>query len=289
LSVVLAFMSSSDAGLHGLKLLHFRLRFLAWALLYDTEHRRGMWEGPALPAWQVAAVGLLATAGVLGAFAGRAADDRRRWHRALAVCVLLQVLIMAVSRLYVREHHFVTLVPLVAAAVVLAAVRLLRWRPAAWPAVAAAALLYGTIALPWDVCLRRGLIETGGTGSWSDASLRAARYLDGRPGPRVRALDWGFDTVIETATGARVRPRELFWAFYPPTRELMEPPLWQREIAEGGAFLTHAEPYLPPTSAGAATTARFEQALNRSNQAFSRLVFTDRRGRPNCVLVEVAR
>jgi hypothetical protein len=91
----------------------------------------------------------------------------------------------------------------------------------------------------------------------------------------VRALDWGFDTVIETATGGRVRPRELFWAFYPPTRGLMEPPVWQREIAEGGAFLTHAEPHLLPTSAGAATTARFEQACQQTQGRFHLFVASE--------------
>ena len=104
----------------------------------------------------------------------------------------------------------------------------------------------------------------------------------------MHALDWGFDTGMQVATGGRVRPRELFWWFYPPTRPFAAAPVWQREIADGGAFITHAEAYLPVTSAGAATTARFEQALARSGRSSSRIVFTDRRGRPNTVVVEVA-
>lgn len=286
---VLDFIGGSDTGSSGaMTLVPWRLHLLASALLYDSEHRRGIWDGPDLPTWQVAAVCLLAAAGVLAAFVGREANERRRWHRALSVCVLVQALVMVVSRLNVRQHHFVTLVPLVALAVALAAARLLQRWPAAWPGLAAAALLYAAIVLPWDVAMRRGLVETGGTGFWSDAPMRAARYLDGRPGPRVRALDWGFDTGVRVVTGGRVQPRELFWWFYAPTRAFAEEPVWQREIAAGGAFLTHAEAYLPVTSAGFAATARFEKALARSGRPYSRLVFTDRLGRPNTVLVDVA-
>lgn len=285
-SATLDFMSDSDAGLRGLPLLTARLRQLGPALLYDDEHRRFMWDGPALPAWQPVMIATFVGLAVLAAFAGRGERGVVRWHRAVAVCLLVQTAILLLTRLPVREHHLLTLVPLAALCVVLAACRLVAWIPAARWAVAAVAVVYLALAVHWDLRLRQGLAETGGTGVWSDASTAVAHYLDGRPGPRVRVFDWGFDTSIQVVTAGRVRTRELFWPFLSTKLAKAPSPVWQEEIVPGGVYVTHAEPYL--SSMGVAATARFRKALARSGRAYATLVFNDRRGRPNTEVVEIA-
>lgn len=284
LAPTLNFMATSDTGPRRLATLVLRVRQLASALLYDDEHRRLMWEGPALPSWQIAFIVSAVGAAGLAALVGRRDRSLDRWHRAVAVCLLVQAAVMLLSRLPVREHHLLTLVPFAALCVVLAACRLVAWRPAARLPLALAAIVYLGLAVEWDWAIRRGLVETGGTGVWSDASTAVARYLEGRPGPRVRVFDWGFDTAIQVLSAERVRPRELFWYFYPTPRPA-DAPVWQQEIVPGGTYLTHAEPYVTPM--GTAATARFRQALARSGRPYSRRIFYDRRGRPNSELVEI--
>ena len=281
--VTLAVMSSFDAEPRTLPVLVWRLRLLLSSLLYDSEHRHALWDGPpTLPLWQMEFIGGVVAAAVLTAFAGRTDDDLRRWHRATSVCFLAMAAIMIATRLPVRGHHFVTLVPLAAVAAVLAAARLLSRRPALRPAVAAVAALYAGIAVYWDWTARRGLLVTGGAGPWSDATVAVARYLDARADRRVTILDWGYDHPIHVLTNGRVRARELFWWDpYGP-----QAPVWRQEIVPGGLYLTHAEPYL--TTNFASTTARYRLALARSGLNYSRLVFNDRRGRPHSELVEVA-
>ena len=144
-----------------------------------------------------------------------------------------------------------------------------------------AALYVGT-AVYWDWAARRGLLVTGGAGQWSDATVAVARYLDARGGPRVRVLDWGFDTSMYVLTNGRVHARELFW----PDPYGPYAPVWQKEMVPGGLYLTHADAYLTPMFP--APTARYRLALARSGLNYSRLVFNDRRGRPHSELVEVA-
>ena len=279
--VTLAVMSSFDGVPRSVPFLIWRTRLLLSSLQYDSEHRHAMWDGPpTLPLWQMEFVGGVVAAAVLTAFAGQTDDGLRRWHRATSVCFLAMAAIMIATRLPVRGHHFVTLVPLAAVAAVLAAARLISRRPALRPAVAVAAALYAGIAVYWDWTARRGLVVTGGTGAWSDATVAVARYLDARGGPPVRILDWGFHHSIYVLTNGRVQARELFWWDpYGP-----HAPVWRQEIVPGGLYLTHADPYLN----FAATTARYRLALARSGLSYTRLVFNDRRGRPHSELVEVA-
>jgi hypothetical protein len=250
-------------------------------LLYDHEHRHALWDGPsALPLWQMEFIGVVAAAAVLTAFVGRTDDVLRRWHRATSVAFLALAAIVIATRLPVRGHHFVTLLPLGAVAAVLAGVRLLSWRRAWRPAVVVVAALYLGIAVHWDRAARRGLLVTGGAAGWSDATVDVARYLDARGGPPVRILDWGFDHSMYVITNGRVQGRELFW--WDPHGP--QAPVWREEIVPGGLYLTHAEAYLN----FAPVTARFRQALARSGLNYSRLVFNDRRGRPHSELVEIA-
>jgi len=150
------------------------------------------------------------------------------------------------------------------------------------PAVAVVAALYLGTAVYWDLAARRGLLATGGAGQWSDATVAVARHLDARGGPRVRVLDWGFDTSMYVVTNGRVHVRELFWA----APDGPYAPVWQNEIVPGGLYLTHAEPYLTPMFAAA--TARYRLELARSGLNYTRVVFNDRRGRPHSELVEVS-
>jgi hypothetical protein len=263
---------------------HFasRLHLLATSLLYDFEHRRGVWEGPSvLPAWQVAFLCAVVAAAVAAAFLVRADDRVARWHRATSAAVMVMAAVMIWTRLPVRGHHMLTLVPFAAVAVVLAARRLLARRPSARPAVAVAATLSVGLAMFWDWSAWRGLPPIGGTGQWSDATIPLARYLATRRAPRVSALDWGYNNTIYVLTLGRVPIRELFWG----APDGPGAPVWQEEIVPGGLYLTHAPHYQYPI--GAAATDRFRLELERSGRDYSRLVFRDRRGRPHTELIEV--
>jgi hypothetical protein len=279
--VTLAYMASFDVMPRSASTLLWRLRQLSSALLYDDEHRWGMWEGPPLPSWQVVFFCLVFAAGALAAFTRGGEERARRWHRATTVTLLALAGVMIATRLPVREHHFLTLVPLAAVALALAAVRLLAWRAGAWPVIALMLALYLGIALRWDWLAGRGLVRTGGTGIWSDATVAVARYLDGRPGPRARVFDWGFDTSIYVLTNGRVRVRELFWHDLPAP----DAPEWRQEIVAGGVYAIHGPLYVTPT--GAAATVRFQEALARSSLRYTTRCFNDRMGRPHTELIEV--
>jgi 4-amino-4-deoxy-L-arabinose transferase-like glycosyltransferase len=277
----LAFMAPYQSAPRAPGHLATRLHLLATSLLYDAEHRLGVWEGPAaLPVWQVAFILALVAAAVVAALVGRAASPIDRWHRATAVALLVLAGVMTWTRLPVRGHHLLTLVPFAAVAAVLAAERLLRRRPS-YRAVAAAAALYVGIALFWDWSFWRGLPRIGGTGQWSDATTAVAHYLDARRAPRVTALDWGFHNTIYVLTYGRVQARELFWY----GADAAEAPVWPDEIAAGGLFLTRLGPYRYPN--GVEATDRFREELARSGRDHTRLVFRDRRGRPHTELIEV--
>jgi hypothetical protein len=279
--VTLAFMSGFDAEPRTVPVLIWHTRLMLSSLLYDHEHRSGMWNGPTdLPLWQTELIGGTVAAAVLGAFVGRTDDGLRRWHRAASIAFLALAALMIATRLPVRGHHFLTLVPIAAMAAVLGAARLFSWRPALRPAVAIVALVYVATAIHWDWAARRGLVATGGAGQWSDATVAVARYLDARGGPPVRILDWGFHHSIYLLTSGRVQARELFWW----GTEGPYAPVWRDEIVPGGVYLTHADAYLN----FAPVTERFRVALARSRLPYSVVVFNDRRGRPHSELVEVA-
>jgi 4-amino-4-deoxy-L-arabinose transferase-like glycosyltransferase len=278
----LAFMAASRSAAGGSDHLVSRLHLMAVSLLYDDEHRRGVWDGPpALPAWHVAFIAVMVAASVIGGLLARAGDDVARWHRAGSVAFLALAAMMVATRLPVRGHHLLTLVPLAAMTIALAATRLVAARPRARPAVLAAAVLYGGIALFWDVSALRALPRVGGTGQWSDATMAIARYLDARKAPRVTTLDWGFHNSIYLVTAGRVTTRELFW--YSPG--VLGEPIWRNEIVPGELYLTHTPQY--QYGIGATATTRFRQALFRSRLPYSTVVFRDRRGRPQSELVEV--
>ena len=279
--VTLALLSGSDAAPRTLPFLLWRTKLMLSALLYDSEHRRGLWDGPpALPLGQLELIGGTVAASILTAFVGRTDDGLRRWHRAASVCFLAMAAIMIATRLPVRGHHFVTLVPLAAVAAVLAALRLLARRPGWRPAVALVAALYLGMALHWDWSARRGLLVTGGGHGWSDATVAVARYLDARGGPPVRIMDWGFHLPFIVLTNDRVQARELFW--WDPDGPLA--PVWHQEIVPGGLYLTHADAHLNFPK----TTARYRTELTRSGLKYRTIVFNDRRGRPHSELVEIA-
>jgi 4-amino-4-deoxy-L-arabinose transferase-like glycosyltransferase len=279
----LGFMASFGAARRTSAQAVARVRDLLGALLYDSEHRGGLWQGPTnLPFWQALFVCAVVSWAVVAAFRGGGDDRVRRWHRAAAIAFLCLAAVMMWPRLPIRGHHLVTLVPLAAAMVVLAARRLPR-RPGHAAGLALAAALYACAALDWNRAARRGLVETGGAGMWSDAVVSVARYLDTRGAPHVAACDWGFHNSVFVLTRGRVRARELFW--HPPGSP--GEPVWREEIVPGGVYVTHAPPYLYPI--GRPATQRFQKALARSGLGYSRLVFHDRRGLPHTELVEVQR
>jgi hypothetical protein len=277
----LAFMAAHRSGDGYAGHVLARLRLLAVSLLYDDEHRLGVWDGPrSLPAWQVGFVCALVAVAVVSGLVDRS-DGIGRWRRATSAAFVVLAAVMVWTRLPVRGHHLLTLVPFAVVALVLGVVRLVERRPTARPLLAVVAALYLGIALYWDVSAVRGLIRTGGTGQWSDGTLALARYLDARRAPRVTAFDWGYHNSLYVVTAGRVAVRELFW--YTPGAP--GAPVWSEEIVPGGIYLTHAPLY--QYDIGKPATAEFRQALARSGLPYTTVVFRDRRGRAHTELVEV--
>ena len=278
----LAFMAGRSGAPRDADVFLLRIRQLISSLVYDSEHRVFVWGGPLLlPFWQMVFTAALVLAALALAFQGREDEDVRRWHRASAIAILALAAVMMGTRLPVREHHLMTLVPLVVVCVVLAA---RRWRArfaAARPVIVAVAALYAGIALSWDVSALRGLSRTGGVGPWSSVVADVARYLDAQRPPRVAYLDWGYHNSIYTITNGRVDARELFW--YDSGSPYA--PVWREEIAPGGVYITHGPRYLLPI--GRPSTERFWQELSRSGLQYSRLSFNDARGETHTELIEV--
>jgi hypothetical protein len=278
----LAFMAGYGDAPRSAERILLRTRHLIASLVYDSEHRQFVWGGPSLlPFWQMAFAAALVLAALAYAFVGREEDDVRRWHRASAVAILASSAVMLWTRLPVKEHHLMTLVPLVAVCVVLAARRSLPRFPWARPAVAVVAATYVAIALYWDVSALRGLARTGGVGPWSSVVADVARYIEARRPPRVAYFDWGYHNSIYTITNGRVDARELFW--YP--LDSPQAPVWRDVIVPGGMYVTHGLRYLNPI--GQPATARFREELDRSGLPYSRRLFDDHRGVTHTELIEV--
>jgi hypothetical protein len=188
-----------------------RLTMLGEALLSDREHR-AMWNGPLMPAWQLWLFSVLVAAACVLCLSVRRSwggvDPRRARFVALQIPVLAAILVF--SRMPVAEHHAIIVMPLAAAACVLAgliAAGHYRWGKHA--ALTAGAVYFGCAAM-WQVAAVRGLAATGGVGQWSDAIFTLTDHLEQRyPNQEVKFLDWGFQNNFYVLTDGRLRSREI--------------------------------------------------------------------------------
>ena len=120
-----------------------------------------------------------------------------------AVTLLTLTTEFFLSRLPVSEHHLVSLVPIAAVVVVLAAACVLEAYRKSWVVIAALALSYSVLALYWQFALWNGL------GPWlRDADGSAVVPGNQKLGCRY-AIDNGFDIVALVHGDGQYAPEEL--------------------------------------------------------------------------------
>ncbi|MDW8293511.1 MAG: hypothetical protein RML84_10510 [Anaerolineae bacterium] len=151
----------------------------------------------------------------------RAAEERGRFFALLAglAAITLQGA-FTVSGLW-STHHFI-LLPLPQLAVACAAVWLAQAIAARLPASpplrvgAVVTIVVALLIVPFSRDLwvseqhHATLARTGGSGRFSDAVYKLARWLDENRIARPIALDWGIERNVRVLTADRVRPVEIF-------------------------------------------------------------------------------
>jgi hypothetical protein len=234
------------------ELLASRAAMFGRSLLSDFEHR-AIWSGPELPVWQSS----LVAAFFLAAWACGLSKAGLPRQSAVSTAIFFGFLFF--SRLPVAEHHFAPALPLAAGVAWLGARSHARLRPG-WLAAAA---IYCTLAVHWQLAAIRGIRETGGTGQWSDAISKVNAYLlDNHAEERVRILDWGLQNNLFVLSDARLKTVEDFGE------------QWEARVAEGGLFLLNG----PGHTFFAAPRAAFLRALEESGKRVEPVEFRERRG-----------
>jgi hypothetical protein len=268
-------LNMAAAGGSLLERLQVRLVQFSEVLLSDREHRV-MWDGPAMPEWQLWLFPAAVVAGwsVCVAWAGRLGERRSALVRMAALVFALLAATMFFARLQVAEHHLVALAPLAAVVVVLASAILgaqFRW----WRVPAAAlAIVYLGAALDWQVSAIRGLGKTGGAGPWSDAIYSLAeRLLREYPSTEIQILDWGLQNNLYILTGGRLHTREIFADARP----------WAEEIRKGGVFLLNG----PENRQFPEASAAFLDALAAAEPQVRRFSVRQRNGAVYAELIEI--
>jgi hypothetical protein len=234
-----------------------RLVLFAETLLTDREHR-AMWNGPPMDDWQRwLFLSIVAAACVVCLAVGR----RTPWAQAVTITFLILSTILFTTRLPVSEHHLIVLIPL-AAAVVTAALSIVRWR---WLSVAVA-VIYASTALYWQISAIHGLRTTGGVGIWSDSMYTLADYLEEKyPDQEVKILDWGLQDNLFVLTDGRLHSREIFGDPHPR---------WMDEIRAGGVFVMNG----PDHRQFPAASEEFLKALKISQAPVRRFVVRQESG-----------
>ncbi len=151
----------------------------------------------------------------------RPGAERARFFAAIAGLAAITVQgAFTVSGLW-STHHFI-LLPLPQLVVACAAVWLAQAAAARLPVAAkartafAGAMVIALLALPFSRDLwvsaqhHATLARTGGSGRFSDAVYKLARWLDEQGITQPIALDWGIERNVRVLTADRVRPVEIF-------------------------------------------------------------------------------
>ena len=258
------------------------LRKLAELMISDGEQRL-IWSGPVLTRWEMGIGAALLILVVLALFVriGDGGTMIARWRRAFAVSAGLLTGIMVASRLGVRQHHLVAVLPLAVATLAIFSVEIVRRFRAAVPVLATIAAGLAVLWVSWDLRIDRGLRRTGGKRVWSSGLYDISSYLQSRPVPRdrLKLLDWGFQNNLYVISGGSVSGSELFWG---ATREHSARGIsWTSEIRDGGSFLL----FLSPLSAA---TEGFSEALADHSGPRREKLFFDRSGSPFAAIVEIA-
>jgi hypothetical protein len=277
------FLSTGQVREGRLAMLPHRTRLLLASLISDGDHRK-IWNGPSLPTWQLIFVGSVVFGSIgWGVFRPVRPGRASTWQRVTSVTFVIYALVMLASKLNITEHHFITLLPLAAVAVVVAARELIARDRRFVPLVAAVAVVYLALALSWDIRAAREIRRTGGVASWSDAIETVASDLMGRfPGRTVTVLDWGLANNLFVLTRGRLKIEERFWGASLECDALGRP--WPEVLAPGGIFLLtpSIKPYFAAAGAG------FRDALDRSNVSYRKTDYQERLGRPFAEVYEVS-
>jgi hypothetical protein len=263
-----------------------RFRELAELMISDGE-QRGIWLGPPLPFWEIGIGAALLAVVLCCLFLPGAAESPAlgRGRRAFAMSAVVLSALMLASRLGIRQHHLVAVLPLALGALVILSLEIVRrWRPAI-PLLATVGFGLLLILLSWDIRIDRGLRASRGTGIWSSAIDDVGRYLQSHPvAPRrLKILNWGFQSNLYVGSGGSVHGSELFWG---ATRmRSSRGNTWESEIRDGGSFLLFLFPTGPAFLDAAAQG--FAQALQKHEGPRRETRFLDRSGSPVALLVEI--
>jgi hypothetical protein len=257
-----------------------RLVMLCETLLSDREHR-AIWDGPPMPDWQRWLIPAMVGVGCLVCLVLRRGSSL--WARAAAWVFLLFGATLLLARQDVAEHHFVALVPLAAVVVACASAMVVaryRWGRGV---VAAAAAVYLSSALYWQVSAIGGLGRTGGVGQWSDAVFELSEHLQQKyPAQEIKILDWGLQNNLYILSDGKLRSREIYPDSTQEQSGLHRP--WMEEVREGGVFLLNgpSNRQIPAASVG------FLEALADARPVVRRFTVTQRNGAAYAEIVEVA-
>jgi hypothetical protein len=238
-------------------------------LLTDREHRY-IWGGPMMPDWQR----WIFPAILLGACLV-CVLMRRSW----AVCSVLIFMFLGgaffLSRLPVSEHHLITLLPIAAVIVAIAAQR--------FPAAAIApAVLYASCAVYWQTSAIQGLRVTGGLDQWSNGIFTLTDVLEKRFANReITVLDWGLQNSLFVLSDGRIKSHETFWA----TGEtaVFTAASWTPLIQQGGLFLING----PENRNMPEATNLFVGELEKQRPVINRTVVRQKKGVEFAEIIEV--
>lgn len=281
--VILGFIKGSQSQESFGPILIGRIRMLSEILISDGE-QRGIWNGPPVPLWQVYFFPILLLFALITCFTLKRAKSESviAWRRVSALTLIIFALIMLTSRLGVRDHHLVALVPVTAVVAVLAFQGLIEeWKGARVFAVAVS-LVYVGSALFWNVAAARGLAETGGVNKWSDGIYAVSNYLTtNHKGREIQVLDWGLDNSLYVLSNAKIQSREVFWGA--TTERTGSGIRWTDLIGRGGVLLTSSDGNMSFPVA----TSGFLAALAVSGRQYRRIEFNQRGGAPYAYVIEI--
>ncbi|MEP7269899.1 MAG: hypothetical protein ABI882_00250 [Acidobacteriota bacterium] len=280
---VLRFMATQRSELDSASLLRSRLRTLAETLIVNDENR-AIWGESTVPYLLSYILALILLLALLQCLLVNDRDDAQltAWKRASALSFLFLALFLCTSRLPVRGHHLIALVPIGAVVVVLALKSLAaRWRFGKLLATVVA-LIYFASALSWDVIAVKGVRTTGGVKAWSDAIGPLADHLQSQySGREIKILDWGLQNNLYVLSNGRIQSREFFWGATAEKTGFNRS--WADEIATGGVFLTNSV----GNQSFPAATQGLLAALNASQRPYQRVNFYERSGAPYAEIIEV--
>ncbi|MSQ27720.1 MAG: phospholipid carrier-dependent glycosyltransferase [Dehalococcoidia bacterium] len=192
---------------------NLRARLDSFRLLLDGGH---FWFLGGIHGTVLNPLALVAALVVLAASAFRRVASARQ-NAAAGFLVAFMALVLLQSPLTLSDiypTHLFLLLPIVAAAIAIAAQAAGTFSPLAGRSAIVAALLLATANAGIDLQYRASLVASGGLAGHSDTINRLASYLDEHGIAQPYALDWGMKYSIELLTQDRVKPVEVF-GYYP--------------------------------------------------------------------------